>query len=185
MDETSLDTDSTDTKSALRVVIAYSDFAAGKRAMRVLADLGKGLGDDIEFHPLPWSFDLLADIDWREVAARDAINADILIIATSSASTLPPAVERWVKTTIAQKRGTDAAVVALFGPEENSEGAGAARLEALQAVARQAGLAFFAPAPRQELDEAIERVHRRAKIHTPVLDEIFQQHPAPRWEQNA
>lgn len=89
MDETNLDPDSTDTKQALRVVIAYNDVAAGKRAMRVLADLGKGLGEDIEFQPLPWSFDLLADMDWREVAAHDAVKADILIIATSSTNPLP------------------------------------------------------------------------------------------------
>ena len=49
IDETNLGPDSTDTKQALRVVIAYDDFAAGRRAVRVMADLGKGLGDEIEF----------------------------------------------------------------------------------------------------------------------------------------
>ena len=185
MDETNLDADSTDTESALRVVIAYNDVAAGKRAMRVLADLGKGLGDDIEFQPFPWSFDLLADMDWREAAARDACNADILIIATSSASPLPPAVERWAKAAISQKRGTATAVVALFGSDENPDGAGSCRLEAIQTAARQAGLDFFAPAPHHELDEAIERIHRRAEMVTPLLEEILHHpQPAPRWEQN-
>ena len=132
MDETNLDPDSTDTKQALRVVIAYNDVAVGKRAMRVLADLGKGLGEDIEFHPLPWSFDLLADMNWREVAAHDAVKADILIIATSSTNPLPSAVERWAKATISQKRGTAAAVVALFGSDENPDGAGSSRLEAIR-----------------------------------------------------
>ena len=186
MDETNLDPDSTDTKQALRVVIAYNDVAAGKRAMRVLADLGKGLGDDIEFQPLPWSFDLLADMDWREVAAHDACNADILIIATSSASPLPPAVGRWAEAAISQKHGTAAAVVALFGSDENPDGAGSCRLEAIQTAARPAGLDFFAPAPHHELDEAIARIHQRAEMVAPLLEEILHhQQPAPRWEQNA
>lgn len=186
MDEASLDTDSQDKNHPLRVVIAYDDLAAGKRAMRVMADLGQGLGDDLDFHPLPWSFDLLGDVDWREVAASDAVNADILIIAMNSAGTLPPAVERWVATTIAQMRGTNAAVVALFGSEENPDGAGSARLEAIQAAARLAGLEFFAPAPPHELDEAITHIHQRAEMVTPLLEEILHhQQPAPRWERNA
>ena len=183
MDETNLVADSTGTESALQVVIAYDDIAAGGRAMRVLADLGEGLGDAIEFQPIPWSFDLLADVDWREMAATDAVNADILIIGTSSTNPLPLAVQRWVETAIAQKRGTDAAVVALFGLEENPDRAGSSRLEAIQAVARQAGLDFFAPAPHHELDEAIERIHRRSKMVTPLLAEILHHQPASRSEQ--
>ena len=186
MDEINLDADSTDAKSALRVVIAYDDVAARKRAMRMLADLGKDLGNDIEFQLLPWSFDLLADMDWREVAAHDAVKADILIIATSSTNPLPSAVERWAKATISQKRGTAAAVVALFASDENPDGAGSSRLEAIRTAARQAGLDFFAPAPRHELDEAIARIHQRAEMVTPLLAEILHHpQPAPRWEQNA
>ena len=186
MDEINLDADSTDAKSALRVVIAYDDVAARKRAMRMLADLGKDLGNDIEFQPLPWPFARLADIKWSKVGDRDAVNADILIIATSSASPLPPAVGRWAEAAISQKRGTAAAVVALFGSDENPDGAGSSRLEAIWTAAQRAGLAFFAPAPRHELDEAIERIHRRAEMVTPLLAEILHHpQPAPRWEQNA
>ena len=183
MDETNLDADSRGTKSALQVVIAYDDIAAGTRAMRVLADLGKGLGDDIEFQPFPWSFDMLADMDWRKVASHDACKADILIIATSSAGPLPPAVGRWADAAISQKRGTAAAVVALFGSDENPDGAGSSRLQAIQTAARQAGLDFFAPAPHHELDEAIERIHRRSKMVTPLLAEILHHQPASRSEQ--
>lgn len=184
--ETQLEAGSTDAALALRVLIAYNDLAAGKRAMRVMADLGKGLGDEIEFQPIPWSFDLLMDMDWGEVATRDAVQADILIITTSSASPLPPVVGRWAEAAISRKRGTAAAVVALFGTEENPDAAGSSRLEAIQRAAQQAGLDFFAPAPREELDKAIARIHRRSEMVTPVLDEILQHHhPAPRWDQNA
>ncbi len=186
IDEINFDPDSTDTTPALVVVIAYNDVAAGKHAMRVMSGLGKELGDEIESQPFRWSFDLLADTDWRHVAVHDAVNADILIIATSSASLLPPAVKRWAEAAISRKRGTSAAVIALFGPAENPDGAGSPRLEAIQTATQRAGLDFFAPAPRQGLDEAIAHIHRRAEMVTPLLDEILHHHhPAPRWEQTA
>ncbi len=53
-----LESDLADAEPPIRVVIAYNDLAAGQRAMRLLADVGKALGDDIEFQPLPWSFHL-------------------------------------------------------------------------------------------------------------------------------
>lgn len=184
MDEVSLDTASQDRNPPLRVVIAYDDLAAGKHAMRVMTSLGKNFGDDIQFEPLPWSFDLLADVDWRAVAASDAVNADILIIATSDAQPLPPAIGRWAEDAIHRKQGTAAAVVALFGPEGNPDGAGSARLAAIQAAAQQAGLDFFAPTPSHELNEAIARIHQRAEMVTPVLEKILHQQPVPRLNPN-
>ena len=173
MDEDNFETGPATTKRPFRVVIAYNDVDAGKRAMRVLSHLSESFGDEIAFHPLPWSFDLLMDVNWREVAASDAVDADILIVATDSPGALPPAVGRWAESAIDQKRGTHAAVVALFGPEENPDRTGSSRLDSIQTAAEQAGLDFFAPAPRHELDEAIERVRRRAKMVTPVLDKIL------------
>lgn len=174
-----------DMNHPLRIVIAYDEVAAGKRAMRVMSDLGRGLGEAVEFEPLPWSFDLLADTDWAGVAADDAVKADILILATSSADPLPPAVGRWAEAAISRKHGTAAAVVALFGPEERPDGHGSARLEAIRTAARQAGLGFFAPAPHAELEEAIARIHQRSAMFTPVLGGISRrQHNAPRPRRN-
>ncbi len=108
--------------------------------------------------------------------------ADMLIIATSDPQPLPPAIERWVATILSRKRGTDAAVVALFGTEEVPDGAASSRLNALRTTAQQAGLDFFAPVARRELDEALSRIHRRAEMVPHVLDEtLHQHHPPLRW----
>jgi hypothetical protein len=179
------DADARDLNHPLRIVIAYNEVPAGKRAMRVMSDLARGLGEAVEFQPLPWSFDLLADTDWAKVAGDDAVNADILIIATSSADPLPPAVGRWAEAAISRKQGTAAAVVALLGPEEQPDGHDSARLAAIRAAARQAGLDFFAPAPSGELNEAIARIHQRAEMFTPVLEGISRHQPnAPRPRRN-
>ena len=173
---TNLEADSKEVTQGLRVVIAYNDLAAGRRAMGLLSELGRELGEEIEFQPIPWSFDLLADVDWSAVSASDAVNADILIIATSDTEPLPAAVGRWTENAIDSKRGTVGAVVALFGPEENPDRFGSSRLLAIQTAAHRAGLDFFAPTPRQQLEEAITRIHKRAETITPVLEGILHLH---------
>lgn len=172
IDESYLDADSTDTNQELRVLIAYDDLDAGRRAMRVLANLGKGLDEATEFRTIPWPFDLLADLQWRDAAGSEAVDAEILMVATSGTNPLPTGVGRWFKDVIARKRGTKAAVVALFGPEEDPDGAGSSRLDEIQGAAQRAGLDFFAPTPRRELDEVVTVVHQRAMMGTPVLQQI-------------
>jgi hypothetical protein len=184
MEEHRLESDLADAEPPLRVVVAYRDIAACNRAMRLLADVGEALGDDIDFQPLPWSFDLLADVNWRRVAASDAINADLFILATSDTNPLPPAIGGWAETAISRKRGTAAAVVALFGPEGHPDGIGSSRLAAIQTAAKRAGLDFFAPAPRGELDEAIARINQGSEMVTPLLHEILQHHSVSRRDQH-
>jgi len=175
-DEIAPDPDSTDSKQGLRVVIAYDDLAAGKRAMRVLAELSKGLGEALELQPFPWSFEVLLDANWRGAGTNDAAVADILMIATSGATPFAPRIARWIETIIRQKQGTDAAVVVLVG-EESKSVPGLDWLSSIQGMALRAGLAFFAPAVRRELNETALGVHRRAELLTPLLDQILQRSP--------
>ncbi len=143
--EATLESALDETPAPLRVVIAYGDLAAGKRAMHVMGELGKRVDDNVQFHTLPWRFDLLADADWRAMATRDALSAEMLIVATSDNGPLPPGVALWIEETIHQKRGTSAAVVALLGHAGNVE-AGPRHWQAIKTAAREAGLDFFSPA---------------------------------------
>lgn len=158
----------------IRVVIVYSDVPAGKHAMDVLTALGRRLGERVDFQPFPWSFELLSDAAWGEIAASEAVDADILIMASSGSSALPTAVGRWAQQTFYRKKGTCAAVVALFGTPERPD-AGSARLFAIREAARAAGLEFFAPAPLGTKDDIFEALHHRAAEITPVLDDILRQ----------
>lgn len=178
MRETSLEINLPAARCPLRVVVAYHDVVAGQYAMHVLAKLGQEFGETVEFKPVLWSFDVLADLDWCEIAASDAIQADLLIIATSSPQPIPPAVERWAEIALGQKRGTSSAVVALFGSADNPDGAGSLRLDAIRTAAREAGLEFFAPMPRAEEVDAVDRIHQRAELLTPCLEEILHHIPA-------
>lgn len=134
----------------LQVVIAYDEIPAGKHALRAMAGLGRGLDKDVAFHLATWSFGRLAEEGWGEVAAGDAVRADILIIATSSANPLPAAVRQWTESAIRRKHGSAGTVVALFGPEENPDGNGSTRLQAIRSMAHGAGLDFYAPTARHQ-----------------------------------
>ncbi len=151
-----------DGKKTVRVVIAYGNLASGRRAMSAVASLGlTPLGDEICFRPRPWSFDLLANTGWNKDADEDADSANILVIATTAANPLPPAVTQWVLSAIRRKQGTSAAVLALVGGGNDSNPA-ASRWDAIQTAALESGLAFFAPAPDCEWDVAIANIHQRA-----------------------
>lgn len=76
-------------------------------------------------------------------------------------------------------------MVALFGPEGHPDETGSSRLEAIQTAAKRAGLDFFAPAPRGELEKAIARINQRAEMVTPLLHEFVQHHSVSRRDQPA
>lgn len=133
---------------AFNVVIAYEDLPAGQRAMQIFSNLASDHGNDFILQPQPWRFDLLADPDWAEFAAGDALRADLLVISTSGGSDLPAHVRSWVTACLARKRGGSGAVVALLGTAGNMEDADSERLQFLQSAAEEAGLEFFAPLTR-------------------------------------
>ena len=169
--------------ATLNVVIAYDDVPAGQRAMHTLADLGRDFADEVDLGPQLWRFEYLEDPDWRALAAKDAIKADIIIISTTGEGELPAAVESWLAACLTQKHGTSAAVVALLGTVDNMDEPDSPRFQFLQRAAIEAGLDFFAPRPREQnsLDSTIKSIHRRADTVTRTLDEILHQ-PAPRWQ---
>src|SRR5262245_57788797 len=75
------------------VVIAYEDFETGKNAKKTYDFLVEHLGHECEFSNQMWKFDVLALPKLKEMAARDAADADIIIISAHGTSELPPEVK--------------------------------------------------------------------------------------------
>jgi hypothetical protein len=138
-----------------KVVILYDDIPAGQHAVRVLANMLRKAGEELELCTQLWRFDFLEDSDWFSVALAEAGHADIVVIATSSAHGLKDSVKRWVKRCLALKSGTSAAVVSLLGPAGSLDGPDSPRFQFLQCSVREAGLDFFAPRLRLEPSDAI------------------------------
>jgi hypothetical protein len=167
--------------ATLNVVIAYDDVPASQHAMHILADVAANFGDKLELRPQLWRFQFLEDPDWRTLAAKDVLNANMLIISTSSENELPAAVRSWFSSCLTQRRGANLAVVALLGTADKMDEPYSPRFQLVQRAVREASFDFFAPVPHPEdsLDASIASIRHRAETVTPILEDILHVPTAP------
>ena len=101
----------------LKVIIVYSDSAAGHRAMGVLLKLAANATERLKVAPILYRFELLDDPHWREVAVSDAADCDMIILSTS-ADELPESINEWAKASLANRGGASIAMLTLFGSQD-------------------------------------------------------------------
>lgn len=101
-------------KPVFRVVMAYDDFTAGKRAIDTCNFLVSRIGGSIELRSSMWKFDVLRSVKLNQIAVDDAIEADVIIVANARESGLPEEVKEWVNRWVTRKGGQAAALVALL-----------------------------------------------------------------------
>jgi hypothetical protein len=97
-----------------KVVMAYDDFAAGKRAMDTCNFLVFQLGGGIELRSSMWKFDVLRSAKLNQIAVHDAIEADVIIVANARNTGLPEEVKEWINGWVPHKQDQSAALVALL-----------------------------------------------------------------------
>src|SRR4051812_21678448 len=127
-----------DGNPALNVVIAYEDLETGKRAMKTYEYMVQQLGDQCLFANQMWKFDVLAVPKLKEIAAKDAAAAEIIIVSAHEGRELPAEVKAWIEMWLAYKRETGA-LVALFDGDAAENPARTYLAE----VARRAKIEFF------------------------------------------
>lgn len=121
------------------VVIAYEDFETGKHAKRIYDVLTENLGAEWKVSNQMWKFDVLSIPKLREIAVKDALAADILMVSCHG-ERVPLHVKDWLETTIAMDHGP-IALVALF--DMRADASGSVR-SYLADVARRGKMDFFA-----------------------------------------
>src|ERR1700686_3227423 len=94
------------------VLIVYEDFAAGEHAKETYDYLVHQLGRDYQFTNQMWKFDILGNFKMREMAVKDALEADLIIVSTHGIGELPAEVKTWLDQWMAQK-GNAMALVTL------------------------------------------------------------------------
>jgi hypothetical protein len=102
----------------LKVIIVYNNVAAGHRAMGVLLKLAANATERLKVAPILYRFELLDDPHWREVAASDAADCDMIILSTSVADELPESINAWAKESLASRSGASIALLTLFGSQD-------------------------------------------------------------------
>jgi len=131
------------TSSSLNVVIAYEDFETGKNAKKTYDYLAANLGHECQCANQMWKFEVLSLPKLREIAAKDAAVADIVIISCHGEE-LPDHLKAWIELWVGQEPSHAIALVALFDcPVERLPETAQTRAY-LAAVARRGEMEFFA-----------------------------------------
>lgn len=162
--------------AALRVVILYEDFAMGCQARQMLESLraqwGRGHSLALEI----WRLDVLSEPDLGRAAARDAVNADLVVVACRRDHEIAELVKAWFDTWTGLRRERAALVLLFDGPETFTP---ASRLNGafFAALARRGNMDLFvspaATTPRSDL--LVERLRHGAEdafLITPSVCQI-------------
>jgi hypothetical protein len=139
------------------VVIVYEDFDTGKHAKETFDFLVSNLGHQCRFSNQMWKFDVLAIPKLREMAAKDALAADIIIISCHGNHNLSSDVKAWINSWLYEPNNA-IALVALFS-DANPCGENHNLRAYLAEVANRAHMEFFAqpnPAPVKYVEGLFE-----------------------------
>ena len=95
------------------LVIAYEDSETGQHARNVCDYLVERLAPECRFTSQMWRFDVLRIPECRELAAKGAASADLIMISSHGVGDLPGDVKAWIELWLRDK-GNLLALVALF-----------------------------------------------------------------------
>lgn len=144
---------------SLNVLAVYSDREGAQIAGRVCASLRRKLGRDFQIDQSNWNAELLRSPKLRVLAAREAMNADLVIMAAAEGADLPDEVTAWLDLWRGREKSAPAALVALL-KRENIEVPHLVE-DRLQRFATSAHMNFFCHsevqnAPEEEQGEELE-----------------------------
>ena len=131
-----------DANPTFNVVIVYEDFETGKHAKRTYDFLVENLGRECQFSNQMWKFDVLSISKLREMAVKDAVQADVIIISSHGGDELPEPVKAWIESWLAE-RGTAMALVALFECSQDDWPRTRPIRAYLEGIAGRGGMEFF------------------------------------------
>jgi hypothetical protein len=168
------------------VVMAYEDFDTGKHAKRTYDFLAEHLGGDCQLSHQMWKFEVLRLPKLREMAAKDAATADIILVSSHGGSDLPPEVKSWLELWL-REPGNPLALVALFDCSREHTGSIRAYLAS---IARRARIAFFAQPdelPQPGRDDLLPLLQHRPGLNedalfTTLAGAVQREPVIPRWE---
>jgi hypothetical protein len=132
-----------DKPPSFSVVMAYEDFSTGQRALGIYRRLVSELGHRCLFNSHMWKFNFLKFPKLREMAAEEAMNADMIIISVHGGENLPGEVKTWFEQALDPKKTVPSALVLLFDPGKETEALSVETREYLEELAVEHGVDFF------------------------------------------
>lgn len=125
----------------LKVFVLYSDKFGSEIGSRACRTLRKNLGKDFSVDQSVWNAELLRSPKLRLLAAKEAMEAEIVFIATAEGLPLEPDIIAWLDLWKKRGRKGGAALVALL--QRNSLNAPHIVAETLLEFAKEAKMDFF------------------------------------------
>jgi len=134
-------------KRTFTAVMAYEDASTAERAKKAWDHLVCTLQGHSDPGLRLWKFDVLRIREMRDVAARDAAQADMILIATRGAGELPAEVKAWIDGWLAHKseaQDDQSTLAVLFDAPPDKVGVPAlAQFAYLQRAARRGNMDFL------------------------------------------
>jgi hypothetical protein len=124
------------------VLIVYEDFKTGKQAKQACDFLVANLSHEWQVTSQMWKFDVLSIPELREMAAKDAAIADLIIVSSRGDNELPSDVKGWIETWRGYEGGA-VALLAIFESSPGCAGNAAATQAYLAGVAKRGQMEFF------------------------------------------
>ena len=165
-----------DETPTLRVQLVYEDSQTGLRAKEALESLADHLNLEADFYIGLSRFDLLREHEFRELAAREAEGANILLLSAHGQDALPPGVLSWLEQWLARNAGEPRALVVSLDPGSEGSPAAGQILASLESAAQPAGVYVFphlGQVTEPDSQTTIEDIRYRAETQTGLLDEAL------------
>jgi hypothetical protein len=174
-----------------KAVILYEDPTTESRARAAFDRLATEFGGPSATGCNRWNFDVLTNVQVRDLASSEAARADLVIVSGHSPADLPEAVKNWIWTWLPVRRATGGALALDFDDcaecERGSRDQASPVCVALRRAAAAGRMDFVCPRPgwRKTTEEVFaQKMLARAHQSSTVLEGILGRRGVPRWGLN-
>jgi hypothetical protein len=174
-----------------KAVILYEDPTTESRAKAAFDRLVTEFAESCTVGCNRWNFDVLANVQLRDVASSEAAQADLVILSGHSPADLPDAVKNWIWTWLPVRRAPGGALALNFDDcaecERGARPTASPVCVALRRAATAGRMDFVCPRPewRKTAEEVfVQKMMARAHQTSTVLEGILGRRSAPRWGLN-
>ncbi len=131
-------------RTPFHVVVAYDDVPMGVRAKHVLDSIGRTLAPDCHLVVNIWKFSMLRLAELAESAVREAVAADMIILALREDNGVPHETKTWIEAWLQRRVNAAGALVLLFDPDNQPSVSARSAHAYLHGVGKRSHLDVFA-----------------------------------------
>lgn len=124
------------------MVVIFEDFTTGRRAQQVCLEIAQAIHCGCASRVGAWTFQMLKVPTLSTLAAQEAAQADLLVLAPHDASALPPEILKWVQSFLRPRSIGPRALLVLSGVAQESDEPESPLKGQLQELADQFQLPF-------------------------------------------